>query len=214
MRRTPWIAYTWPGLPWIWQQGSWVGLAIALGAAGLLNLALLAVFGYSELVAPNVRMGLWAAVGAVWVVCAAGSYVGTRRRATQRRKKGRHEETRQVAVLEITNDQATFSQATEQYLKGDWFEAERLWRLLLKANPRDIEARLMLATLYRHTKRWDEAAAHLATLERFEGAEAWNLEIRRERELLLESREEASEQTEQEAILNSADPPAERTQAA
>ncbi len=49
MRRTPWIVYTWPGLPQIWHQGSWFGLIIAVFAAGLLNFALLAGFGFSEL---------------------------------------------------------------------------------------------------------------------------------------------------------------------
>ncbi|MEE8453054.1 MAG: hypothetical protein V3R99_14105 [Thermoguttaceae bacterium] len=211
MRRTPWIVYMWPGLPQIWQQGSWFGLVIAVAAAGVLNFALLAGFGFSELVAGNVRMGLWAAVGVVWVVSAAISYVWVRRQARLQKKRFRRR-----ADREATPDEATFSRATEKYLKGDWFEAERLWGVLLKANSRDLDARLMLATLYRHTKRLDEAAEQLTMLERFEGAEAWELEIRRERELLLELRENTLEETEQETSSspNSADPPADEIRAA
>lgn len=214
MRRTPWIVYTWPGLPQIWQQGSWFGLIIAILAAGLLNLALLAGFGFSELVAANVRMGLWAAVGVIWSVSAALSYVWVRRQAALQKKRLRRRATQEAATGEETPDEATFSRATEQYLKGDWFEAERLWGVLLKVDPRDLDARLMLATLFRHTKRLDEAAEQLTMLERFEGAEAWELEIRRERELLLEACENTSEQTEQEATANSADPPADEIRAA
>jgi len=214
MRRTPWTIYMWPGLPQIWQQGSWFGLVIAVVAAGLLNFALLAGLGFSELVGPSVRIGLWAAVGVVWSVSAAVSYVWVRRQAALQKKRLRRATTREAATREETPDEATFSRAIEQYLKGDWFEAERLWGVLLKADPRDLDARLMLATLYRHTKRLDEAAEQLTMLERFEGAEAWELEIRRERELLLEACENTPEQTEQETGTNSADPPAEEMRAA
>jgi thioredoxin-like negative regulator of GroEL len=86
--------------------------------------------------------------------------------------------------------EATFEEAQEHYLKGNWFEAERVLGILLRRNTRDLEARLMLATLYRHTRRFDEAARQLDSLGRCEGAEKWEWEICRERELLAEARTE------------------------
>jgi hypothetical protein len=70
----------------------------------------------------------------------------------------------------------------------------------------------MLATLLRHTKRYREAGASLDRLERFEGSEKWELEIRRERDLLDAARKEASNVPDQ--IEDSADPPAEMLDAA
>ena len=42
----------------------------------------------------------------------------------------------------------------------------------------------MLATVLRHTGRFDEAAKQLDQLVCFDGAEKWELEIQKERELL------------------------------
>lgn len=209
MCRMPWIVYMWPGLPQIWQRGSWFGLVIAIVAAGLLSFGLLAGFGFSELLAANVRRGLWAVIGVIWFVSAAVSHVWIRRQTMLQ-----EERLRRGAAREATPDEATFSRAIEKYLRGDWFEAERLWGVLLSADSRDHDARLMLATLYRHTKRFDEAAEQLAMLQRFEGAEKWEFEIRREGELLLELRENLLDKSERETSSNSADPPAEKIRAA
>jgi thioredoxin-like negative regulator of GroEL len=72
----------------------------------------------------------------------------------------------------------------DHYLKGNWFEAEYLLSGLLAANPRDVDAGLMLATLWRHTGRFDEALEGLARLERCEDAKKWQWEIGQERDLV------------------------------
>jgi predicted Zn-dependent protease len=90
-----------------------------------------------------------------------------------------------------------FDQALDGYLKGNWIEAERLLGGLLRRDDRDVDARLMLATLLRHTRRFDEATRELNRLVRLEGAQKWALEIRREGELLTGARRRAaSENTE------------------
>jgi hypothetical protein len=61
---------------------------------------------------------------------------------------------------------------------------------LLRKNLRDLEARLMLATLLRHSGRVDEAKRQLDTLARFEGAGKWELEIQRERDLLSNTKQQ------------------------
>ncbi len=147
-------------------------MAVALGGAALLNLALLGSLVWSEWFAPTVRGGLWLAVAAVWGCSAVA---------------GR----RHIRPGPSADEPASgpgFSRAIEYYLQGNWFEAERLLVGLLHKDPRDVDARLMIATLLRHTGRWDEAARQLEQLARIEASHKWDLEIGRERQLLAEAR--------------------------
>jgi tetratricopeptide (TPR) repeat protein len=142
---------------------------VALGAAGLVNLALASSLVWSELLPGRVRTGTWLAVAVLWAGSATFSRWG------QRRKTARQ-------VSSRTDD--AYLEATENYLKGNWFEAECRLRELLRHEPRDLEAGLMLATLLRHTGRLAEAAQHLDRLQRLDGWERWAMEIGRERAYL------------------------------
>jgi hypothetical protein len=173
MRRMPWTVYLWPGLPQIVGRGNWYALSLAIGAAALLNVTLLGSWVWTELIAPDLRIVCWALLGAVWGISAMLSAWLDRR---------------QAALENPDPAQDLFGQATDHYLRGNWFEVERTLGNLLRKNGRDLEARLMLATLLRHTKRWEEAARELNLLVRLEGARKWELEIRRERELLADAR--------------------------
>jgi hypothetical protein len=173
MRRMRWIACLWPGLPQLWTYGTWSALAVALGAGIVLDLLLLVSFGWSELISQNWRMSLWATFGVFWVAATGWSVRDCRRRAA-----GAHP----------NPSKDPFTQALDHYLRGDYYQAEHVLSGLLRRNLRDLEARLMLATLMRHTGRLDEAARQLETLVRFEGAGRWELEIHRERELLAEAK--------------------------
>jgi len=175
MRRTPWTTYAWPGLPQLWSNGSWSGLALAVVAAVLLDLLLLASFGWSELIDFRVRNALWLAFGVAWVVAVVWSVRQSRRRAADERLGPRKD---------------VFGDAQECYLRGDDYQAERILESLLRQNIRDVDARLMLATLLRRAGRTDEALRQLDTLARFEGAEKWELEILDERQLLAEAKRE------------------------
>jgi hypothetical protein len=169
MRRMPWIIRLWPGLPQLWSCGSWAGLALAFGSAVLLNLLLLVSFGWSELIGQNWRMILWIALGGVWAMAAVWSVQWSVQPTMARNP-------------DLQKD--AFVEALDHYLKGDYYQAEQVLGDLLLQNLRDLDARLMLATLLRHTGRLDEAVQQLDTLARFEGADKWALEMRQERELL------------------------------
>jgi hypothetical protein len=199
MRRMPWATYLWPGLPQLWIHGSWSALGVAVGAAIWLNLALLGSFGWSELIGPELRTALWGVLGVVWAAAAVGSSVWSRR-------LGPREQTDPAAD--------PFSEALEHYLQGNWFQAERTLGGLLRKNVRDLDARLMLATLLRHTGRFDEAGRQLDFLMRFEGIEKWELEVRRERELLAEARKRNEARAGEAANPKTTDPPAEMMHAA
>ena len=81
-----------------------------------------------------------------------------------------------------------FRQSLDHYLQGNWFEAQRALGCLLRKNRRDVEARLMLATLLRHTGRPEEAARQLEVLVRLDEARKWELEIRHEWNMLAAAR--------------------------
>jgi hypothetical protein len=66
----------------------------------------------------------------------------------------------------------------------------------------------------RHTRRFDEATEQLDLLTRLEGAEKWQWEIHRERELLSEARTEAESATQAADIPVPADDPDKAAQAA
>jgi len=201
MRKMPMATYLWPGLPQLWVQGSWSAVVVAFAAAAGLNLALLSTFAWTELFESDLRTALWVVLVVVWGVAAAYSVVWRRRRET--------------SALSAANGDS-FANATDEYLKGNYFQAERLLGELLRRDQHDLDARLMLATLMRHSGRFDESRRQLDILLRLEGAEKWELEIRREQELLSESRSGKPAETEDNPAtnLNETRLPAERTHAA
>jgi hypothetical protein len=173
MRKMRRIAYCWPGLPQLWAYGSWSGLGLALTAAILLDVLLAASFGWTELLDAKLRIICWSVLGVFW---AAASIWSTKQVGRQARIETPEEE------------QDAFAEALDYYLKGDYYQTERILEDLLHKNLRDVDARLMLATLMRHTGRFDEAIGQLDVLGRFDGAEKWELEVRQERLLLADAK--------------------------
>jgi thioredoxin-like negative regulator of GroEL len=139
------------------------------------------------------------AVGVIWAASAIFSYRWDRS---------------QIRLQNPRPAEDLFPVALDHYLKGNWFEAEQVLGGLLQANPRDVDASLMLATLYRHTHRYDEAQGQLERLTRYEGAEKWRLEITRERELLGQARNDSAAEPSGETPPSPADPSCEVMEAA
>lgn len=176
MRRMPWATYLWPGLPQLWTDGAWSGLALAVGFSILLNGLLLATLVWTELMSwPLTALGCLAAAG-VW--CAAIVITVRRQPAAE------------AVVREAASVEDLFCSALSEYLKGHWFEAEAQLGRLFEQRPRDLEARLLLATLLRHTKRYSEAREQLVRIQRIEGATKWSEEIAAEKQLLAEATRE------------------------
>lgn len=175
MRRVSWATYLWPGLPQLWQCGFVSGLVLAVGFGVVLNLLLLASLVWVELLEPaHLRLG-WLAVGCLWVTSMGlSAWVG---------KPG------VLPPSQAVTAEGLFRQALSEYLQQSWFEAERVLVRLLKLCPRDVEARLLLATLLRRTGRHSEAAGQLARLERLEDSQKWSSEIARENQLLARANE-------------------------
>jgi uncharacterized protein HemY len=155
----------WPGLDQVWHQGDLLGFSVVCLQTLLLNAALVSSLVWTSVVAPRVRLGLWCLCGSFWLI----GLVHARWTATRRR-----------VAAESDSQLDLFLAARGEYLRGEWSKAAELLQQLLRSHPRDVEARLMLATLLRHEGQVDEAREHLRKLQRLESAGRWNEEIQRE----------------------------------
>ncbi len=161
----------WPGLPALWLRGQPRGLVVALVFAAIFNFALVATFLWPNWIGVAFpQNAVWSVIGVVWLAAVGRSLW---------RMPG-------LLSAEPTDlaDEDLFRKAQTEYLKGHWVETESLLERMLRHHPEDPDARLMLATLYRHTKRADEAEQQLRKLQRQPGGGKWYLEIQHERKHL------------------------------
>ncbi|MEE2685123.1 MAG: hypothetical protein VYB09_02340 [Planctomycetota bacterium] len=187
MERANWLTCFWPGLSRLWIKGHWSGLFAALLFAGLLNLAIASRFIWPELLPPVLALSLWAGVAGFWI---HGFFQSWRQMPLLtasppvRRVAGSNEEQTEDDVLMDGHDEDLFESAQQEYLKQNWYEAETLLRKLLQACESDIHARLMLAALYRHNGRREEAEVELKRASRSEASRKWDFEIKQQQMLL------------------------------
>jgi cytochrome c-type biogenesis protein CcmH/NrfG len=150
-------------------------LLFAVAFAVLLNAALWVTLVVPQLVAGHWCLLGWVLVSGLWIL---GLWQAIRWPAYPP-GGGDHADR-----ADCEDRQDLFIRAQHQYLKGHWTEASSLLEQQLRRNPGDIEARLLVASVLRRTGRPDLARLQLGQIERFEGAEKWRFEIRREWGLL------------------------------
>lgn len=161
----------WPGLSRLWLLGDITALGIAVVFALLLNGMLAVTWMWPGVARTEPSGWLIPILGWTLVLCFWG---GSFWHAVQ-------ELTSLHRATARTADAALFCEAQLEYLKGDWVECERHLNQLLKRTPRDIEARLLLATTQRQAQRYDDARRELDCLEKIDGSQRWWWEIRDER---------------------------------
>lgn len=188
-RTVHWAAYLWPGLPHLWIAGSWAGLILALSFTLLFNLLLLTTFVWTEWLPWRVQLGCAAILGAIWIAALVETRLELGRIAARRAQlpDGAADGTSAATQLdEVANRHADsmLREAQAAYLAGNWIEAERTLQELVRLDRRDMEGQLLLATLWRHNGRLDDAKCQLDRLERLEDAATWEFEIGRERALI------------------------------
>ena len=169
MRRARWITLPLPGLTQLWFAGAWWGLAVGMGFAWLVNLAVVSTFVWTDLIGPWSKVGVWVLLMTVWMASVALSF---------RQLRGSGDENGQATAEDL------FRRAGREYLIGNWVKAEQLLTQLIRLNGRDVDAQLMLASLLRRTGQLTEASGRLRRLEATDGAEKWHSEIARERQWL------------------------------
>jgi len=190
MQRANWLTCCWPGMSRLWLKGHWSGLFTALLFAGLLDLAIASRFIWPELLPPALAWSLWPGVAGFWIYGFFQSWrqmpLLTATPPVTRSSTGRpsnEEQAEDDLQVEVYDDDL-FELAQQEYLKQNWYEAETLLRKIVQACESDIHARLMLAALYRHTGRREEAEAELNRAARSEGSEQWEFEIQQQQILL------------------------------
>jgi hypothetical protein len=164
-----WMSCFWPGLPQLWRQGSWAGLAAALSWGLLANWLLAATFVWTEVAERWLIQVGWAMLVSSWV---AGIVLAIRW----------NWQTDAAANDQQTTDMLRIAQI--EYLRGNWLVAEGHLKDMLAIDSTDVEAQLMLIGLYRHTQRKSKAGEHLRWIERLAAAKKWQHEIEHERRLL------------------------------
>jgi len=202
----PWITAAWPGLSRLWLRGQWTGLGMAAGFGVLFNLALTCQFMWIETV-PSLSLDvIWTCVGLCWSIGAIDGFRIIRKHTTQlqiRRQFNRdytdqHTTSKTVSdaprVLDPADEHEAvespdisdklFLDARNQYFKGNWFESEAIINQILTESPHDIEARLLLITLLRHTNRIEKALVQITDIQKWDNVKQWDFEIKRELELL------------------------------
>lgn len=182
MQRIPIIFTLWPGLPQLWLHGRWLGLAKAVGFAALLNFVLIATYVQTDLISKSYLIVAWICCGLIWSSAillndadASGS-----------------------AASDLDNEKAEesdrlFVSAQSEYLQGHLDEAENLFERLIWLRPNDLDARLYLATIFRHRGRIGHANRHLDLMEKFDHVAKWQFQIDDERRLLSELKDELLE---------------------
>jgi tetratricopeptide (TPR) repeat protein len=181
----------WPGLAQLWLRGEGAGFLKALLFGIFVNLLLITTFAWPHLLGSANTTQVFNVLGWLVVLCFWGvSVVSTWRRLP-----------RLLPGADSRGDDALLSQAQHAYLKGNWYDTEKILLRLLEDSPRDADAHLFLATLYRRTRRYEEAEQHLQLLERLQGGGKWLFEIDEERRLLAQNREQADDE-EKEAVVS------------
>lgn len=152
----------------------------------LVNLAIVNLFIWPELLEPRAKWVGGAALAVLWLA-ALWETRGELRRQAKRRQAELEDrvdpETEREQQQQADADRRLMA-AQQRYLCGDWLAAERLLLELLKSNKHDIEGNLLLANVWRHLGRPKHAARRLKRIARLEAADRWRFEIEQELEKL------------------------------
>lgn len=167
-----WMTSLWPGLAPLWLRGRWSGLVAAAAFAGLVQIALVSTFVWPHILSRELPS--WATPAIAWILVLGFWVAGFR--------AGLRELSRSPVPAPAADPQIDtwFREAQSEYLKGHWFEAESLLAKLLARQANDAEARLLLASIERRTKRLSESRQTLQDLKQSPTAAKWWLEIETE----------------------------------
>lgn len=182
----------WPGLAGLWSGGHWGSLFVAIAFSLLLNAALAHTFLWPGLLGSTFGWIAWPCLFLTWCLSWWSA-----RSLPERGPKS--------PVDSRDSDDTLFILAQTEYLKGNWEACCRVLEDLLRTDPRDLESRLLLATVFRRSGRRTDAAEQLATFRKFDGSQQWSYEVQRELRLLDEepnSPEEASPQPDADLTRN------------
>ncbi len=153
-----------------WRGQSRVAWLIAVGWALLVAAACRGSVGRSVVT--------WPLPALFWLLAGSGSLLAWGVDWWSKSRDGR------VGKIENGGEQDLFLRARTEYLKGDWFAAQRLLEHLLHRQSDFLPGRLLYATLLRRMGQRSRAEEELQAVEVLPDADRWRLEIDRERQWL------------------------------
>ena len=174
----------WPGLARLWLRGTWSSLTLAIGFSVLLNAAMVATFVWPTLLGETFPVIAWSAIAVIWICSTLVSYRMVGVWSSPPVMAAEAKVVNNDDFLSEKECDTLFNRAQGEYLKGNWIEAEALLKRQLSNKERDVESRLLLATLFRHTKQLDFAENELDTMLGFDDSVHWQFEIQCERDLI------------------------------
>ena len=163
-----WLACMWPGVPRLLDEAQGLGFVWALGFSVLLNSWILFTFVWQQWIPDFASIGLGIGTAVVWCLFLV-------RQLWFRR---------QLAVRQSEPGLGLFLDARTEYLRGNLAGAEQKLNEVISQRPEDLCSRLMIVSVLRRQGKVREAREQLRRLQRWRAASAWQLEIRREWELL------------------------------
>lgn len=158
----------WPGLPGILQDGRWGSLIWAATFSVCFNSWLLMLTVWPQLAPNSLRFALGCLTLGAWSVFLVRNLLYRPREEFDGSSRG----------VDL------FLDARMEYLKGNLAVADAKLREVVSQHPQDVCARLMTVAALRRQGKVQEAREQLRHLQRWQSASAWQLEIRREWELL------------------------------
>lgn len=161
------MAHYWPGLAMAWHRGAARGLFVSVVYAWWICLLLLATFVWPEWFAAWSVRGMWLLAAVIWLGTTIYGRFAMRSTGASVDKSGE------------------FETAQEEYLKGNWFEAEALLLRILERQPDDVPASLLLIGILRHTQRWQPALRRIEQVNLLDSAAVWRFEVEQEKRLVL-----------------------------
>ncbi len=151
-----------------------------------MNLAIVHLFIWPELMEPRAKWVGGVALAVLWLAALWETRGELRRQADRRRaeRAGQIDPAEQHEAEQQAESDRQLAAVQRLYLGGDWVETERKLLELTKTNPQDIEAQLLLATVWRHLGRTRHAARRLRRIAKLDAAASWRFEIGRELEFI------------------------------
>ena len=149
-----------------------------------MNLAIVNLLIWPEMLDTKAKWVGGAALAILWLAALLETRGELRRQAERRRAENENRvdpETLRQAELAKQCD-LQLAEAQQLYLAGEWIETERALLKLTKTNKDDIEAHLLLATVWRRMDRCRDAVRRLTWLGRLDAAAKWRFEIEQELE--------------------------------
>ena len=193
MQLFAWTTCLWPGLSRLWVGGKWLGLFSSLMFAVLLNVAMTCQFIWTDVIAPEMMLGLWSIVGLIWVIGILDGVqymISNKPIATDVSDSVSDEQ--QSSPRETEEPIDLFIEARDAYLQGNWIKASEVASQLVEQDRRDVAAWLLLIAVNRRCNEIEEASRLLKLLTSQAGSSIengnWTLQVRQEATLIEQAR--------------------------